>query len=53
MELAGRDGVPNIKKLITHSFEGLEKSLEAFAMAAKSSDDDGNLVIKVVLENQD
>lgn len=53
MERAGREGVPDLKKLITHSFRGLEKSLAAFDMAAKSCDEDGRLVIKVVIENEE
>ncbi|KAM0216523.1 hypothetical protein ACHAPA_005857 [Fusarium lateritium] len=43
--------VPPLKKLITHSFKGLEAVPEAFKMAARTSDDDGGLVVKVVVEN--
>lgn len=53
MERAGRDGVPDLKKLITHSFGTLRKSLEAFCMAATTCDEDGKPVIKVVVENED
>ncbi|KAI9166332.1 L-iditol 2-dehydrogenase [Paramyrothecium foliicola] len=52
MEQAGTNGVPDLKKLITHRFNGLDKSLDAFAMAAKTSDGDGKLVVKVVVENE-
>ncbi|CAG9990381.1 unnamed protein product [Clonostachys byssicola] len=51
MEHAGRDGIPDLKKLITHSFQGLEEAGAAFDMAAKTCDEEGRLVIKVVLEN--
>lgn len=51
MQRAGTGGVPDVRKLITHRFQGLEQSLEAFDMAAKTCDDKGNLVIKVVVEN--
>ncbi|KAH6967999.1 chaperonin 10-like protein [Fusarium avenaceum] len=52
MQQAGKEGVPDIRKLITHRFQGLDQSLEAFDMAAKTCDDNGNLVIKVVVENE-
>uniref|UniRef100_A0A8H7MYH7 Enoyl reductase (ER) domain-containing protein n=1 Tax=Bionectria ochroleuca TaxID=29856 RepID=A0A8H7MYH7_BIOOC len=51
MEYAGREGIPDLKKLITHSFQGLEEAGAAFDMAAKTCDGEGRLVIKVVLEN--
>ncbi|CAH0054490.1 unnamed protein product [Clonostachys solani] len=51
MEHAGRDGSPDLKKLITHSFQGLEEAGAAFDMASKTCDEEGRLVIKVVLEN--
>ncbi|EPE34758.1 GroES-like protein [Glarea lozoyensis ATCC 20868] len=44
-------GIPDIRKLITHSFEGLNTVPDAFGLAAKTTDGDGNLVIKVVINN--
>lgn len=41
---------PDLSKLITHRFEGLEGAREAFKMAGKTVDNEGNLVIKVVVE---
>ncbi|KAL5118945.1 hypothetical protein ACEQ8H_003074 [Pleosporales sp. CAS-2024a] len=41
---------PDFAKLVTHRYTGLEAAVEAFEMAAKTKDDKGNLVIKVVLE---
>jgi L-iditol 2-dehydrogenase len=41
---------PDFSKLVTHRFSGLEKAEEAFDMAGKTKDDEGNLVIKVLLE---
>lgn len=41
---------PDFSKLVTHRFKGLEAADEAFEMAGKTKDDNGNLVIKVVLE---
>lgn len=52
MQRAGKGGVPDVRKLITHHFRGLDQSLEAFDMAAKTCDPNGNLVIKVVVENE-
>ncbi|KAH7273200.1 hypothetical protein MRS44_003697 [Fusarium solani] len=52
MQRAGKGRVPDVRKLITHRFRGLDQSLEAFDMAAKSCDHNGNLVIKVVVENE-
>ncbi|PVH71351.1 hypothetical protein DL98DRAFT_435334 [Cadophora sp. DSE1049] len=44
-------GIPDIRKLITHRFKGLETVPDAFGLAAKTTDADGNLVIKVVINN--
>jgi L-iditol 2-dehydrogenase len=41
---------PDFSKLVTHRYQGLEAAEEAFEMAAKTKDEQGNLVIKVVLE---
>jgi L-iditol 2-dehydrogenase len=43
-------GYPDFSKLVTHRYNGLENADRAFQMAAKTKDDDGKLVIKVVLE---
>lgn len=42
--------MPDLKKLITQRFQGLDKIDDAFGMAGRVKDDDGNLVIKVFLE---
>lgn len=42
--------LPDIRKLITHRYKGLDSAIEAFGMASKTKDDDGGLVIKVVIE---
>ncbi|KAH7399169.1 chaperonin 10-like protein [Phaeosphaeria sp. MPI-PUGE-AT-0046c] len=41
---------PDFAKLVTHRYTGLEAAPEAFDMAGKTKDDQGKLVIKVVLE---
>ncbi|KAJ3529475.1 hypothetical protein NM208_g9738 [Fusarium decemcellulare] len=42
--------VPDVRKLVTHTFRGLGSVPDAFAMAARTSDEKGALVIKVVVE---
>lgn len=44
---------PDLAKLVTHKFHGLENTEKAFAMAGKTKDDDGNLVLKVVIETSE
>ena len=41
---------PDLSKLVTHRYRGLENAADAFNMAAKTKDDDGKLVLKVVIE---
>jgi L-iditol 2-dehydrogenase len=42
--------VPKFDKLVTHRFQGFDQIEPAFQMAGKTKDDQGNLVLKVVLE---
>ncbi|KAJ9613253.1 hypothetical protein H2200_003195 [Cladophialophora chaetospira] len=42
---------PDIRKLITHRFNGLETLPEAFALAGSPQDSKGKLVIKVAVNN--
>ncbi|KAF2749160.1 sorbitol dehydrogenase-like protein [Sporormia fimetaria CBS 119925] len=42
---------PDFSKLITHRFTGLESVPAAFEMAGRTKDEQGTLVIKVVVEN--
>ena len=43
--------LPDLTKLITHRFHGLESITEAFEMAGKGIDEQGNLVLKVLINN--
>ena len=45
--------LPDLEKLITHRFRGLDHVESAFEMAARTKDADGKLVLKVVVENAD
>ncbi|KAL0260488.1 hypothetical protein SLS55_004177 [Diplodia seriata] len=44
---------PDFSKLVTHRYKGLDSLPEAFQMAAKTKDDQGKLVLKVVVETSD
>ncbi|KAL1623638.1 hypothetical protein SLS56_008159 [Neofusicoccum ribis] len=46
-------GYPDFSKLVTHRYKGLDSIPEAFAMAGKTKDDQGKLVLKVVVEMDD
>jgi L-iditol 2-dehydrogenase len=48
--LTSADG-PDFSKLITHRFRGLEEAVDAFAMAGKTEDSDGRLVLKVIIDS--
>lgn len=42
--------LPDLSKLVTQRFKGMDSIQEAFDMAGKTKDDKGNLVIKVVVD---
>lgn len=42
--------LPSLDNMVTHRFKGLDKAQGAFELATRTSDDDGNLIIKVVIE---
>jgi L-iditol 2-dehydrogenase len=44
---------PDFSKLVTHKFRGLEQAEKAFQMAGKTKDDEGKLVIKVIIDLQE
>lgn len=43
--------LPGLENMITHRFRGLKAAKEAFELAGKTKDSDGNLVLKVLIEN--
>lgn len=52
MKATGKDDtMPDLKNIITHTFKGLESVPDAFEMAARTSDESGAVVIKVVVEH--
>jgi len=42
--------LPDLSKLITHRFQGFEGIPGAFAMAGRVKDDEGKLVLKVLVD---
>ena len=49
--LASKDPLlPPLEKLITQRYQGMDKIPAAFDMAARVQDDEGNLVLKVMVE---
>lgn len=42
---------PSLENMITHRFKGLSAVRDAFELAGRTADDEGNLVLKVLVEN--
>ena len=51
--IVGGRPLPDIRKLVTHRFKGLGAGKEAFEIAGKPADQDGNLVLKVMIQSSD
>ncbi|KAL2121589.1 hypothetical protein VTJ04DRAFT_5616 [Mycothermus thermophilus] len=47
---AGGYVLPSLDDMVTHRFKGLENAHRAFELASRTSDENGNLVLKVVIE---
>lgn len=43
-------GLPSLDDMVTHRFKGLGAAKEAFELAGRTVDDEGKLVLKVVIE---
>jgi L-iditol 2-dehydrogenase len=54
IELVASDNslLPDLSKLITQRYKGLNSASEAFDMARRVQDDEGNLVIKVLIDTR-
>lgn len=46
----GNGGLPHLDDMVTHRFKGLENASKAFELASRTCDDEGKLVLKVVIE---
>lgn len=53
IKLMAKGKIPALDKIITHRVYGIDKASEAFALAGKSQDENGNLVVKVAILNKD
>ncbi len=42
--------LPSLDDMVTHRFKGLESAKKAFELAGRTQDDEGHLVLKVVIE---
>lgn len=42
--------LPSLDDMVTHKFKGLGEAKNAFELAGRTVDDEGRLVIKVVIE---
>ena len=42
--------IPSLDDMVTHKFKGLAEAKRAFELAGRTVDDDGKLVLKVVIE---
>jgi L-iditol 2-dehydrogenase len=49
---SGNPLLPDLSKLITQRFKGFHGIPSAFAMAGRVKDDDGNLVLKVLVDTE-
>ncbi|KAI1133579.1 sorbitol dehydrogenase [Nemania abortiva] len=45
-----RSILPSLDNMVTHRFKGLDAAKDAFELAGRTVDDDGNLVLKVIIE---
>lgn len=45
-----RGGLPSLDNMVTHRFKGLHNARDAFELASRTVDDEGRLVLKVVIE---
>ncbi|KAI4848258.1 sorbitol dehydrogenase-like protein [Aureobasidium sp. EXF-8845] len=51
ISLASSPECPDLSKLVTHKYKGLESAEQAFGMAGRTKDDNQDLVLKVVIQN--
>jgi L-iditol 2-dehydrogenase len=50
IRLLGAGCLPSLDDMVTHRFKGLNSAKEAFQLAGRTVDDEGRLVLKVVIE---
>lgn len=50
MKIISSGALPSLDNMVTHRFKGLTAARDAFELAGKTLDKDGNLVLKVLIE---
>lgn len=50
LKLIAAGVLPSLDNMVTHRFKGLAAAKEAFELAGRTQDDQGKLVLKVVIE---
>jgi L-iditol 2-dehydrogenase len=50
MKIISSGAIPSLDNMITHRFKGLASAKDAFDLATKTSDKEGKLVLKVLIE---
>jgi L-iditol 2-dehydrogenase len=50
LRLLAAKALPNLDDMVTHRFKGLNAAKGAFELASRTVDDEGKLVLKVVIE---
>ena len=50
IKIISSGALPSLDNMVTHRFKGLAAAKDAFEIAGKTVDKDGNLVIKVLIE---
>lgn len=51
IKLLASGALPSLDNMITHRFQGLDQVRDAFELASKQMDREGNLVLKVLIES--
>lgn len=51
IKILSSGAIPSLDNMVTHRFKGLTAAKEAFETAGKTTDKDGKLVLKVVIES--
>lgn len=50
IKIISSGALPSLDNMITHRFSGLKSAREAFELAGKTIDKDGNFVLKILIQ---
>lgn len=51
IKIISSGALPSLDNMVTHRFRGLAAAKDAFELAGKTTDKDGRLVLKILVEN--